>query len=144
MRTPAELLPSPCRKLLELRMSAESKKQKTLRLRKVRQLLNNPVVKSLIYGRVVLIFFLLALQLFLFFAFFIWLEPYSKYLMGSNVAASFIFLIYLFNSKGKNEYKMAWMLPVMFFPLFGIGLYILMHLEDMPHEFKKSIKKIKR
>lgn len=125
-------------------MSAESKKQKTLRPRKVRQLLNNPVVKSMIYGRVVLIFFLLALQLFLFFAFFIWLEPYSKYLMGSSVAASFIFLIYLFNSKGKNEYKMAWMLPVMFFPLFGIGLYILMHLKDMPHEFKKSIKKIKR
>jgi cardiolipin synthase A/B len=128
-------------------MSAESKKQKTRtapHLKKVRQLLNNPVVKSFIYGRVVLIFVLLLLQLFLFLAFSIWLEPYTKYFFGSGLVASFIFLVYLFNSRGKNEYKMAWMLPVMFFPLFGIGLYVLMHIGNLPHKLKKQIKLLKK
>lgn len=117
--------------------------RKAPHLKKVRKLLNNPVVKSFIYGRVVLIFVLLLIQLFLFLAFFIWLEPYTKYLFGSGLAASLVFLVYLFNSEGKNEYKMAWMLPVMFFPLFGIGLYVLMHIEDLPHKLKKQIKMLK-
>lgn len=107
-------------------------------------MLNNPVVKSIIYGRVVLIFLLLLIQLFLFLAFFIWLEPYTKYFFGSGVIVSLIFLIYLFNSDGKNEYKMAWMLPVMVLPFFGIGLYILAHLEDMPKEIKKQLKSWKQ
>jgi cardiolipin synthase A/B len=128
-------------------MSAQQKKQKSLKaphLKKVRKLLNNPVVKSFIYGRVVLIFVLLFFQLFLFLAFSLWLEPYTKYFFGSGLAASLVFLVYLFNSEGKNEYKMAWMLPVMFFPLFGIGLYVLMHIEDLPHKLKKQIKLLKR
>jgi cardiolipin synthase A/B len=121
-------------------VSATSKRQKTPQPRKVRLMLNNPVIKSIIYGRVVLIFLLLAIQLFLFLAFFIWLEPYTKYLFGSGVIVSLIFLIYLSNSNGKNEYKMAWMLPVMALPLFGIGLYILAHFEDMPKKIKKELK----
>ncbi|MCK9170359.1 MAG: cardiolipin synthase [Treponema sp.] len=128
-------------------MSAKLKKQKTQKaphLKKMRKLLNNPVVKSFIYGRVVLIFLLLLIQLFLFLAFFIWLEPYTKYLFGSGLVISFVFVVYLFNSQGKNEYKMAWMLPVMFFPLFGIGLYVLMHIEDLPYKLKKQTKQLKK
>jgi Phosphatidylserine/phosphatidylglycerophosphate/cardiolipin synthases and related enzymes len=124
-------------------MPAELKKQherKAPHLKRVRKLLNNPVVKSLIYGRVVLIFILLLLQLLLFLTFSIWLEPYTKYMFGSGMAVSFLFLVYLFNREGKNEYKMAWMLPVFFFPLFGIGLYVLMHVEDLPHKLKKQIR----
>jgi cardiolipin synthase A/B len=124
-------------------MHTASKKQKTLRPRRTRRLLNNPVIKSLIYGRVVLIFLLLIVQLFLFLAFIIWLEPYSKYLFGSGIAVSIIFLIYLFNTDGRNEYKLAWMIPVLLFPLFGISFYILMHLEEMPREIRRNIKAIK-
>lgn len=36
-------------------------------------------------------------------------------------------MIYLSNCSGKNEFKLAWLVPTVIFPLFGVALYILYH-----------------
>lgn len=101
---------------------------------------NNKVVKKILYGRFIMIILLLFLQLTIFSLFIFALEPYLKYFIrGSNIL-SILFIIYLANCKGKNEFKIAWLLPVIILPFFGISLYFLYKINWGGHKLNLSIK----
>lgn len=51
--------------------------------------------------------------------------PYTKYMFAASETLSIIFIIFLSNSSGKNEFKLAWMFPVLVSPIFGITIYFL-------------------
>ena len=112
--------------------------------------LNNPkyrrrfkVIKTFIYSRLFSVWILILAQLALMAFFCIRLERYLPYHFGGSVAISIIFLCYLVNSRGKNEFKIAWLLPVMVLPLFGISLYILYRTNFGGRRTAKYLKKIK-
>jgi|WetSurMetagenome_2_1015567.scaffolds.fasta_scaffold27212_3 cardiolipin synthase A/B len=128
---------------MPIKVDKTKKRRKPVPPKIIRKLLSNPVIKSLIYGRVVLSFLLLLFQFFLFILFIYWLIPYTKYFFSGSIVLSLLFVIYLMNSSGKNEYKLAWMIPVIVTPLFGIGLYVLFHMDIGLHTIKKRIKKVK-
>lgn len=46
-------------------------------------------------------------------------------MLAGNEILSVIFVCFIVNSSGKNEFKIAWMLPVIAFPIFGISMYFL-------------------
>ena len=98
------------------------------RQKKLNKLLGNPVIKSVIFGRTVFIFLLAAAQLFLIFYVGVRLQQYLPFYLSGSLILSILFTIYLINCKGKNEFKIAWLLPVLLFPPFGIILYIIFHI----------------
>lgn len=63
---------------------------------------------------------------------------------GINIVLSFVFMVYLTNCKGKNEFKMAWLIPTLIFPLFGICAYFLYHANWGGFTFKKKILQINK
>lgn len=80
-----------------------------------------------VYSRVILNFLFIAVQIFIFLLFLMRLSPYLEFYFGGSILISAAFMIYLANSKGKNEFKLAWLVPTVIFPLFGVAAYILYH-----------------
>ena len=101
---------------------------------------NNKVVKKILYGRFIMIILLLLLQLTIFSLFIFALDPYLKYFIGGSNILSILFIIYLANCKGKNEFKIAWLLPVIILPFFGISLYFLYKINWGGYKLNTSIK----
>lgn len=99
--------------------------------------------KRFLYSRVIIIFFLILVQILLFIFSLIKLKPYIEYVLGGSILLSFVFLIYLVNKKGKNEFKIAWILPLVIFPLFGIAAYIFSHINLGGIKLKRSLHKVK-
>ncbi len=98
--------------------------------------LNNLIIKDkhgrkilnrFFYSRVFVTFLLIAIQIAIFVIFLVKLNSHSEYYFGSSIGLSALFMIYLSNSKGKNEFKIAWLVPIVIFPLFGVAAYIMYH-----------------
>ena len=70
------------------------------------------IIKTFIYSRLFSVWILILAQLALMAFFCFKLEKYLPYYLGGSVAISILFLCYLVNSRGKNEFKIAWLLPV--------------------------------
>ena len=101
--------------------------------------LTMPIVQSLIYGRIIFMILLLVLQLLLFVGFFLWLGSSIEYFLAVSLCASLVFFVFLINRESKNEYKLAWMLPIFIFPLSGICFYILAHYQTLTSKMQKQI-----
>lgn len=99
--------------------------------------------RRVVYGRVVLNFFVILLQILLYVLFYVKLNSYVEYFFGGSILLSFGFVVYLINKKGKNEFKMAWMLPLIVFPLVGIAIYIGYHANRGGIRFRKALQKVK-
>lgn len=96
-----------------------------------------------VYSQIFWYLLLVAAQLAIFFLFTLRFRKYTDEYLGGSIALSFFFVIYLTNTKGKNEYKIAWLLPLIIFPWFGLFAYIIYHLNAGSRRFRKSISKVK-
>lgn len=101
------------------------------------------VIRRSVYSRVVLNFLLIAIQIFIFLVFLKRMKPYVEFYFGGSIVISTVFLIYLANSKGKNEFKLAWLVPVVIFPLFGISAYLLYHTNTGGFAQKHRLEQLK-
>ena len=122
----------------------KTKKQKAkiddIKLKSVRK----AYIKLLSYSNLMLNCLLILIQISLFFIFTKYLEPYSKYFFGGSVALSLVFLIYLVNCPGKNEFKIAWLFPVIVMPLWGIVLYFITNENSGAKYISSRLKKLKK
>ena len=99
--------------------------------------------KRIVYSRLIFTFLLILLQILLLVFFISKLKPYIEYFFGGSILLSFLFMVYLTNSPGKNEFKMAWMLPLILFPIFGIATYIFYRTNPGGRITQNNVKKIK-
>lgn len=100
--------------------------------------------RTLFFSRFAIVVLLILLQ-FLFFVFsFVKLSEYSTYLLRGSIVISVFFLLYIVNTSDKNEFKIAWTLPVLIFPIFGISFYFLYKFNKGGINLKKKINKIKK
>ena len=60
-----------------------------------------------------------------------------------SAAVSAVFLLYLVNTPGKNEFKIAWILPVILAPFFGISLYFMYKFNQGGINLKKKLRKLR-
>ena len=81
------------------------------------------IMKKVLFSRLILFGLILLFQLSLYLLFILWLKPYFNLFLGSNVLIIFIFMIVLANSNGKNEFKIAWLVPVSIFLFLLVDLY---------------------
>lgn len=115
-----------------------------MKRRKAKKLEKHKAWKFLIYSRFLLTLLLLLLQ----FAYYVYLclriTPYGPYLVGVNLVISFAFIIYLVNSSQKNDFKLVWLIPVLFFPIFGISIYFLTRFNYGKRRTGKKLETAKR
>lgn len=102
------------------------------------------IMKKFLFSRIALFAILLIVQLFLYLSFLLWLEPYIDVLLGSNIGIVLVFMIILANSNGKNEFKIAWLVPVSIFPIFGVAMYCLYHTNGGGIKTKKRLEYLKQ
>ena len=91
-----------------------------------------------VYSRLIINFFFIALQISLLIPFIIRLQKYLEVYFGASLILSASFMIFLVNKKGKNEFKLAWILPMLILPLFSIAAYLMYHTN------RGSIRQFKR
>ncbi len=85
----------------------------------------NVLLRHLAYARFIIVLAAIAAQLtFAVLFIFKWSENQEVY-WGVNFALSLVFVIILLSTKTKNEFKIAWMIPVLAVPFVGISLYIM-------------------
>ncbi|MCR5188576.1 MAG: cardiolipin synthase [Treponema sp.] len=101
------------------------------------------ILRKSIYSRIVLNFFLIALQIAVFTLFLLEFQSKLEVYFGASLILSTGFMIYLSNCSGKNEYKIAWLLPTVIFPLFGVSAYILYHTNLGGRNLRKKLKILK-
>ncbi len=111
-----------------------------------RKILRNEKTKrgarNFFLSRFVITALVIIAQLALLLVFLIGLTSRLEYYLVSSVALSSIFMIYIANSHGKNEYKIAWIAPVVIVPLVGIACYFLYHIDAGAKKLKREIKDI--
>ena len=80
-----------------------------------------------VYSRLIINFFFIALQISLLILFVIRLQKYLEVYFGASLVLSASFMIFLVNKKGKNEFKLAWIVPMLVLPLVSIAAYLMYH-----------------
>lgn len=100
-------------------------------------------LKAFVYGRTILNALLILVQLAVFALLFLHIIP-ASILAGVQYVLAAVFLVYLANSKGRGEYKLSWLVPVLIFPIFGIACYILTHAQGAPRAIKRRLTALSR
>ena len=91
-----------------------------------------------VYSRLIINFFFIAIQISLLILFIIRLQKYLEVYFGTSLVLSASFMIFLVNKKGKNEFKLAWIVPMIFVPLFSIAAYLMYHTNrGSRHHFQR-------
>lgn len=80
-----------------------------------------------VYSRLIINFLFIAIQIFVLALFVLRLEKYLELYFGLSLVLSAGFMIYIVNKNGRNEFKLAWIIPMIFVPLFSIAAYLMYH-----------------
>lgn len=86
------------------------------------------IFTKIVFSRTMVTLLLLLFQLFILFASFAWFSRYTHYIYGGFAVISAIVIVFIVNTEGKAEFKIAWLIPVCIIPIFGSLLYIFLTL----------------
>lgn len=84
---------------------------------------------KIIFGRTAIIALLLVIQIGILILSFKWLAGYMTYIYGGFTLLTAILVIYIINKEGNPTYKLAWMIPILIFPVFGALFYLFVQLQ---------------
>ena len=101
------------------------------------------IFKSIIRSRLILTALMVLLQLLLIISFIIKLQQYIEYYFIVSIILSVSFMVYLTNKQGRNEFKIAWFIPVMIFPLLGVIFYSIYLNDNGEKQAKRALKRSK-
>ena len=93
----------------------------------------------LIFGRTAFVILFLAIQIGILFSAFRWLDMHTMYVVFILLSAFAI--IYIFNEPINSSFKLAWIVPVLVIPVFGVLLYIFVQLQPQTKLLTKRLKK---
>ena len=96
-----------------------------------------------VYNRLIINFLFIAIQISLLILFVIRLQKYLEVYFGVSIVLSALFMIFLVNKKGKNEFKIAWIIPMVFVPLFSIAAYLMYHTNQGSHRQSKRLAELR-
>lgn len=78
------------------------------------------------YNRIVLFAVAIILQLLVLVGFILWFNQYYAVFYAVNILISIAAVIWILNNKSNPAYKIAWIIPIMLFPIFGGLFYLLL------------------
>lgn len=92
--------------------------------------------------RVVITALLIVLQALLLFGFIWKLDNYFVYFYASSVLLSLLIILGIINSKSNPAYKIAWLIPILLFPVFGGLIYLLFGSDRTGRYLRKKLQGI--
>lgn len=95
----------------------------------------------LVFGRTMVVFLLLLVQVFILLGWFHKLEQYSPIIYVIVTSMSFVFVIAILNSKSNPAYKLAWIIPILIIPFFGVLFYLFIKLQIGNHLIYKKLRR---
>jgi len=98
-------------------------------------------IEKTVYSRMLLTLLMVVLQLAFMTFFILRLQQYIEYYFIVSIVVSAGFMIHLTNTLGKNEFKIAWIVPVLIFPIVGVGAYLIYHTNAGGRKAKKALQK---
>ncbi len=84
----------------------------------------------IIFGRTAFVVLFLLIQLAVLLSAFRWLSDHVFYLYGGFTLLSALVVIYIINNRQNPSYQLAWIIPVLVFPVFGALFYIFLELQQ--------------
>ena len=84
---------------------------------------------NLIYGRTLMVIILLVIQVAILVGGFIWLSDDLAYIYSVFNFITTVLVIYILNKKGNPTFKLAWMIPILVFPVFGALFYLFVKFQ---------------
>ncbi len=92
-----------------------------------------------VYSRLIIYFLFIAIQMLIIGIFIFRLEKYLEIYLGVSLGLTAIFMIFMVNQKGRNEFKLAWIVPMIFLPLLSITAYIMYHTNLGSRNYAKKL-----
>ncbi|MDY5123149.1 MAG: cardiolipin synthase [Treponema sp.] len=102
------------------------------------------IFRRILFSRVILSFILLVAQVVLLMFFIFRFEKYLDSYLLVSLGVSILFVIYLTNTEQQNEFKIAWMIPAIIVPLFGVFAYTWYHLDSNGIRISKKLSKLRK
>lgn len=97
---------------------------------------------KLVFSRLFIVVVLILLQAIIL-GMSVWkLSEYFVYLYVVFASISIMVVIYILNKKGNPSYKLAWVIPILLFPIFGGLFYLVFGGDQTSKKFKASVKAI--
>ena len=82
-----------------------------------------------IFSKITISILILLIQILLLYIIFEFFFKYIVWIIGGTGLLSIIIVLYLINSKTNPSYKIAWIIPVLVFPVIGVALFLFCHFE---------------
>ena len=98
----------------------------------------------ILYGRTWLILLAVAIQAVALALGFIWLAQYRTYFSVGFRILSAVLVIYIVNSKSNPAVKLAWIIPMLLFPVFGGLTYAFVKLQPGPILTRRRLRKVEK
>ena len=86
-----------------------------------------------IFGRTAFVMLFLLIQIMVLFGAFKWLGDHIFFVYGGFTLLSALVVIYIINQRQNPVYQLAWVIPVLVFPVFGAMFYIFLKLQMGTH-----------
>jgi len=93
-----------------------------------------------LFSRTTVIVLLLAIQIFLIVEVFIYLQSIMVPIYGSSLLLGLLAVIYILNREGNTELKLAWVIPLLLVPVFGILFYLYSKVGIGTRRLQKRLK----
>lgn len=98
----------------------------------------------IIYGRTLFVIVAVLIQAAVLALCFTWLTGYRTYMNIGFMVLSAILVVYIINSKSNPAVKLAWIIPMLIFPVFGGLIYIFFQLQPGPKATNRKLNKIQK
>lgn len=101
------------------------------------------VKKALLSQKIVAITLIL-LQSWLLFAFFVWIRDHFVYVYGLSALVTAVLLVIEVNREENADFKLTWVLLIGAIPVFGVLLYLFLHINWVTRKIRKNVSDIQR
>lgn len=93
----------------------------------------------IIFGRTMYLLLAVGIQLFVLFSAFRWLSDHVFFVYGGFTLLSTVVVIYILNKRQNTSYQLAWIIPVLVFPVFGALFYLFMEFQTEKTRLAKRL-----
>ena len=100
-------------------------------------------VLNFIFSKLTFAILLLLIQVLIVYISFAFFYKYVIWIFGGANVLAIILVLYLINSKTNSSYKIAWIIPILIFPVLGITVFIFCHFQLSIKYIAKKIQKQK-
>lgn len=94
-------------------------------------------ISKLIYSNKLFACILLILQIIILSVGYMWLTDYRYYIVGTETLLKTLIIIYEINREDSSDFKVTWLMVIAVLPVFGVLLYIYLHLGTMLGDMRK-------